>query len=126
MGSSGITAQAAFVPVSSLPISLPLAAFQVLSTASILTKLNQIDAKLENVENALNEIATMLEAEALSELEASADIVDDVYDQYELMGRFPTICCYGWLSQSGTSKSYSLGTSSCRRWQCRNNRLKNS
>lgn len=89
MGSSGIVAQAAFIPVaSSIPVVAPILAVQALNTAVLMHQFKQVDSKLDTIKNALDKAIARSEATHAGELLTASRIVDDVYLQYSEEGAF--------------------------------------
>lgn len=89
MGASGIVAQAPFIAVaSSLPVVAPLMAMQAMTTAITLQQFQQVDRKLNAIKSTLDTAIARSEATHAGELLTASDVVDDVYEQYELAGSF--------------------------------------
>lgn len=89
MGTSGIVAQAPFIAVaSSLPVVAPILAIQALNTAVMMQQFKQVDRKLETIKHTLDVALARIEATHAGELLSASRIVDDVYRQYGLGGRF--------------------------------------
>lgn len=91
MGTSGIVAQAAFIPVAaSLPVVAPLMAMQAMSAVVMLQQFHNLDKKLDAIKQTLDTAIARSEATLAGELIAASRIVDEVYTQYELSGTFST------------------------------------
>lgn len=89
MGATGITGQAAFIPVASaVPIVAPLMAMHAMTTAVTLRKFEQVDQKLNAIQDRLNEAIARTEATHVGELLNASRIVDDVYRLYDVEGAF--------------------------------------
>lgn len=89
MGTSGIVAQAPFIPIaSSLPIVAPILAIQVLTTAVMMEQFKQVDQKLVSIKSALDTVLARMEAGEISVLLASAQCIDEIFEQYSLEGEF--------------------------------------
>lgn len=89
MGATGITGQAAFIPVASaVPIVAPLMAMHAMTTAVTLRQFEQVDQKLNAIQDRLNEAIARTEATHVGELLNASRIVDDVYRLYDVEGAF--------------------------------------
>lgn len=89
MGATGITGQAAFIPVASaVPIVAPLMAMHAMTTAVTLRQFEQVDQKLNAIQDRLNEAIARTEATHVGELLNASRIVDDVYRLYDVEGVF--------------------------------------
>lgn len=89
MGASGITGQAAFIPVASaMPVVAPLMAMQAMTTAVTLHQFQQVDRKLDAIKNRLNEAIARSEATHVGELLTASRVVDEVYQLYDREGSF--------------------------------------
>ncbi|CAM3450041.1 hypothetical protein NODU109028_17495 [Nocardioides dubius] len=91
MGATGITGHAAFIPVASaVPVVAPLMAIHTMTTAVTLRQFEQVDQKLNAIQDRLNEAIARTEATHVGELLNAARIVDDIYRLYEAEGAFST------------------------------------
>lgn len=89
MGPSGITAQAAFLPVaSSLPVVAPLLAVHALSTAVTMRQFDLMDRKIDEVRATLDRLLARYEAEMTAQLITASSVIDEVQHQYESAGGF--------------------------------------
>jgi hypothetical protein len=89
MGVHGIVGQAAFLPVAaSLPVVAPIMAVMALNTVITLSQFKQVNRKLDSIKGTLDKAMARTEATYAAELVAAADIVEEVYKQYELAGSF--------------------------------------
>lgn len=89
MGAGGIAGQAPFVAVPiALPIVAPMMAIQSLNTAVMMQQFKNVDQKLDSIKTTLDETVSRMEATHVGELFAASRVVDDVYRQYSLEGRF--------------------------------------
>jgi hypothetical protein len=89
MGVSGITSQAAFIPVAaSLPLVAPLVAMQALNTIVMLRQFQKMDRKLTVIKGTLDTAIARAEATHAGELITASEIVDEVYRQYDESGSF--------------------------------------
>lgn len=89
MGPSGITAQAAFLPVaSSLPVVAPLMAVQALSSAVIMRQFQLVERKIDAVKTTLDRLLARYEAEKTAQLITASDIIEEIQRQYDASGEF--------------------------------------
>ncbi|HTL41733.1 MAG TPA: hypothetical protein VL294_09690 [Pseudolysinimonas sp.] len=89
MGAGGIVGQAGFIPVAaSLPVVAPILAMQAIQTAMMLQQFGKLDQKLDAIKGTLDEAIARSEATHAGELIAASEMVDEVYQQYDLIGMF--------------------------------------
>lgn len=89
MGAKGITGHAAFIPVgSAVPVVAPLMAVHVMTTAITLRQFEQVDQKLNAIQDRLNEAIARTEATHVGELLGASRIVDDICRLYDIEGAF--------------------------------------
>jgi hypothetical protein len=89
MGVNGIVAQAPFIAVaSSLPVVAPIMAMQALNAIVMLQQFKQVDRKLNAIKGSIDIAIARAEATHAGELLTAAEIVDEVYRQYEQAGSF--------------------------------------
>jgi len=89
MGATGIVAQAPFIAVaSSLPVVAPIMAMQALNAVIMLQQFHSMGRKLDAIKGAFDVAIARAEATHAGELAAASFVVDEVYRQYEVAGRF--------------------------------------
>lgn len=90
MGSSGIVAQAPFLPVTGalMPVVAPLIAFQALSTITIMKQFEVVNEKLDKIQNTLNTILQRDEATYVGEVISASNRIADIENQFSVCNQF--------------------------------------
>ena len=89
VGTNGIVAQAAFIPVASaIPVVAPLIAMQTLSSVVMLQQFNIMDKKLDEIILSIDKMLERQEITKVAELFAAVHIIDKIYLQYGQTGHF--------------------------------------
>jgi hypothetical protein len=89
VGTNGIVAQAAFIPVASaIPVVAPLIAMQTLSSVVMLQQFNIMDKKLDEIILSIDKMLERQEITKVAELFAAVHIIDEIYLQYGQTGHF--------------------------------------
>ncbi len=89
MGTTGITGQAAFIPIaSSVPIVAPMMAMQAMTTVVTLRQFQQVDQKLDAIKDRLNVAIARTETTHVGELLTASRVVDEVGQLYGQEGSF--------------------------------------
>jgi hypothetical protein len=83
--------QAPFIPLaSSIPVVAPLMALQTLSTIIIIQQFSIIDKKIDTIKDTMTKMLARQEVTKVAELFSAFGIVDEIYLQYEKIGKFST------------------------------------
>ncbi len=91
MGTQGIVAQAAFIPVaSSIPVVAPLMAMHALSSVAMLQQFGAIDKKLDAIKETIDIMLERQELTEIAKLLVAVQMVDELYMQYKQAGYFST------------------------------------
>lgn len=90
MAAGKIAAQAPFLPVSGalMPVAAPLVAFQVLSTITIMKQFEDVNKKLDKIQNTLNKILLRDEATFMGEIISASKIIADIEKQFSICNQF--------------------------------------
>lgn len=90
MGSSGIIAQAPFIPAAAaiMPIAAPIIAYQALQTGVILKEFEKVNEKLDDLQDAVASLAYSIEVEAFGRLMSVMEISRSLADEYSYTKRF--------------------------------------
>ena len=90
MGSSGIVAQAPFLPVAGalMPVVAPLIAFQALSTITIMKQFEVVNEKLDKIQDTLNTILQRDEATFVGEVISASNRIADIEKQFSVCNQF--------------------------------------
>ena len=89
MGSSGIVAQAPFIPVAGASMQVaPLIAFQALSTIQIMKQFEEVNKKLNLIQNTVNTIMQRNEATFVGEVISAANRIGELETQFSICNQF--------------------------------------
>ena len=89
MGSSGIVAQAPFIPVAGASMQVaPLIAFQALSTIQIMKQSEEVNKKLNLIQNTVNTIMQRNEATFVGEVISAANRIGELETQFSICNQF--------------------------------------
>jgi len=90
MGTSGIIAQAPFLPVAGalMPVVAPLIAFQALSTITIMKQFEVVNEKLDKIQDTLNTILQRDEATYVGEVISASNRIADIENQFSVCNQF--------------------------------------
>lgn len=89
MGSSGIVAQAPFMPVAGASMQVsPLIVFQALSTIQIMKQFEEVNKKLNLIQNTVNTIMQRNEATFVGEVISAANRIGELETQFSICNQF--------------------------------------
>lgn len=90
MGTSGIIAQAPFIPISGaiMPVSAPLLAIQAISTIMIIKQFESINKRLANIEKTLNRILQRNEATFIGEIISVSYRLNSIEKEFSITNYF--------------------------------------
>lgn len=90
MAGGKIAAQAPFLPVSGalMPVAAPLVAFQVLSTIAIMKQFENVNKRLDKIQDTLNKILLRNEATFIGEIISASNIITDIEKQFSICNQF--------------------------------------
>lgn len=85
-----IAAQAPFLPISGalMPVAAPLVAFQALSTIAIMKQFEDVNKRLDKIQNTINRILLREEATFIGEIISASNIIADIEKQFSICNQF--------------------------------------
>jgi uncharacterized protein Yka (UPF0111/DUF47 family) len=90
MGSSGIIAQAPFIPIAGalMPVLAPIIAFQAISTIMIMNQFKGIHEKLDHIEKSINRLIQRSEAIFIGEIFSASNRIEEIEAKFEVCNKF--------------------------------------
>lgn len=90
MGTSGIVAQAPFLPVAGalMPVVAPLIAFQALSTITIMKQFENVNERLDKIQSIVETILYRDEATFVGEVISASNRISEIENQFHICNQF--------------------------------------